>query len=322
MNVLMKTVHGSHLYGLETPNSDVDYKGIFLPELNDLLLEKSPKQMSRTTGDNFSKNGADDVDESLYSLRYFIDLACQGETICIDMLHVSPDMCLESSPEWEFIYNHRYRFYTSTMKAFLGYARKQAAKYGVKGSRMGALEEVVNCLPSFVQHRWPGKPKLDVISNTLPVNDHCYFTSDTLRNDTVQFFYVVLGSKYQLSMPLEDFIHAIKLKWDSYGERARAAKNNEGVDWKAMSHALRAGYQLKEIFTKGDLKFPFEGYTRSYLMDVKQGKLDFTTNVQLELEKVIEEVEDLAKKVNFPEKVDRKFWDNFLLDTYKERYNI
>ena len=38
----MKCKHGSHLYGLNTPNSDIDYKGIFMPDLNELLLETSP----------------------------------------------------------------------------------------------------------------------------------------------------------------------------------------------------------------------------------------------------------------------------------------
>ena len=52
---------GSHLYGLNTPNSDVDYKGIFMPTLEELLLGTYPKTIVTSTGPEHAKNSADDV---------------------------------------------------------------------------------------------------------------------------------------------------------------------------------------------------------------------------------------------------------------------
>jgi len=89
-------------------------------------------------------------------------------------------------------------------------------------------------------------------------------------------------------------------------------------DFKALSHALRAGYQLKEIYETGDLKYPL--HYRVFLLAVKQGRLDFTTQVQPVLENLVDEIEVLAEQSDLPEKVNRKFWDEFIVDVYNGKY--
>ncbi len=49
-------------------------------------------------------------------------------------------------------------------------------------------------------------------------------------------------------------------------------------------------------------------------MKVKQGKLDYLTEVAPVLESLMEEVEELSLKSTLPETVDRKFWDQFICD--------
>ena len=41
--ILFKTLTGSKLYGTNSENSDTDIKGVFLPDIKDLLLNKAPK---------------------------------------------------------------------------------------------------------------------------------------------------------------------------------------------------------------------------------------------------------------------------------------
>ena len=43
MNLIVKMKFGSHLYGTDTENSDVDYKGVFLPSKEDILLGRIQK---------------------------------------------------------------------------------------------------------------------------------------------------------------------------------------------------------------------------------------------------------------------------------------
>jgi hypothetical protein len=51
------TLFGSSLYGTETPGkSDVDAQGIFLPSVDSLILNKAPKSLHYSTGNNERRN--------------------------------------------------------------------------------------------------------------------------------------------------------------------------------------------------------------------------------------------------------------------------
>ena len=50
MKIIVKMKFGAHLYGTATPDSDMDYKGIFLPTKEELLLGRVPKSYNYSTG--------------------------------------------------------------------------------------------------------------------------------------------------------------------------------------------------------------------------------------------------------------------------------
>ncbi len=56
MNILIKTYAGSHLFGTSTPESDTDYKGIYLPSSEQILLGNYPETIQQTTGASDEKN--------------------------------------------------------------------------------------------------------------------------------------------------------------------------------------------------------------------------------------------------------------------------
>lgn len=186
---IVKMIFGSHLYGTDTPDSDRDYKGVFLPERNDILLGRIPKHYSvKTKQGSDTRNTPDDVDTEFYSLHYFIELGKAGETAVLDMLHAPPDMLLETSPIWDAIVANRHRFYTRTLKALVGYARRQAAKYGIKGSRLNDVKRVL----AFLTTKDPDD-KLSVYWDRLPEGDHIH----KLDSGDERFqFYQVAGRKY------------------------------------------------------------------------------------------------------------------------------
>ena len=62
--ILFKTKSGSKLYGTDSKSSDLDIKGVFLPDIHDLILNKAPKHYTSTTGNGGMKNNSDDVDET------------------------------------------------------------------------------------------------------------------------------------------------------------------------------------------------------------------------------------------------------------------
>lgn len=86
------------------------------------------------------------------------------------------------------------------------------------------------------------------------------------------------------------------------------------MDWKAVSHALRAGYQARDIYKDGYFEYPLK--ETEFIKAVKLGQLDYKKDVSPVLEELVEEVEMLAERSKLPSKVDRSYWDRRLLDVY------
>lgn len=305
MNLIVKMKFGSHLYGTSTPDSDVDYKGVFLPSREEVLLGRIPKSRGYSTGGEESKNTPGDVDCEFYSLHYFIKLACDGQTAAMDMLHAPDDMISVTSDVWASIVKNRRAFYTKNLKSFIAYARRQASKYGVKGSRVNAALAVLDLL----KKENPAE-KMRTIWDRLPRMAHCH---DLGTDPNGMRQYQVCGKSFQESAKIGYVIPILQKFYDDYGRRARLAAENKNIDWKAISHALRAAFQTREILTRNNITFPLEN--AGFLTKVKQGRLDYLSEVAPVLEALMDEVEELAAGSALPEKVDRESWDAFLCET-------
>ena len=320
----MKGYFGSHLYGTSTPESDVDFKEIYVPHARDILTGNVKEHMSKNTNNTSSKNTKDDVDHELYSLKYFFKLAADGETVALDMLHTPQSLVVKSDlPDvWKYIQDNRSRFYTTNMKSYLGYVRKQASKYGVKGSRLAVLRQALKRSNEWGQYFDNGAViRLSHMKNVLPVGEFASWVETENEKTGKQTFYSLLDRKFQDTLTNKEF-NAILVKLEeNYGERARKAEANEGIDWKALSHACRGGLQLLEIYKTGDLVYPLQD--APFILDVKLGKHTFKT-VQEFLEDIVDQVEHAAEqaaKNGMQQKVDMSFWDDFLEQVYLENHN-
>ncbi|ENA3507404.1 nucleotidyltransferase domain-containing protein [Shigella sonnei] len=324
MKTIMKGYFGSHLYGTSTPESDVDFKEIYVPHARDILTGNVKEHMSKNTNNTSSKNTKDDVDHELYSLKYFFKLAADGETVALDMLHTPQSLVVKSDlPDvWKYIQDNRSRFYTTNMKSYLGYVRKQASKYGVKGSRLAVLRQALKRSNEWGQYFDNGAViRLSHMKNVLPVGEFASWVETENEKTGKQTFYNLLDRKFQDTLTNKEF-NAILVKLEeNYGERARKAEANEGIDWKALSHACRGGLQLLEIYKTGDLVYPLQD--APFILDVKLGKHAFKT-VQEFLEDIVDQVEkasEQAAKNGMQQKVDMSFWDDFLEQVYLENHN-
>jgi predicted nucleotidyltransferase len=305
MRIIVKMKFGAHLYGTATPDSDMDYKGIFLPTKEELLLGRVPKSHNYSTGKGESRNTKNDIDIELYSFHYFIKLACDGQTVAMDMLHAPENMILQKSNIWAAIVKNKQKFHTKNLRSFIDYARRQASKYGIKGSRINAALQVLEILK-----KEDSSKKMREVWNQLPRVEHCY---DVAPDPNGMRQYQVCGKSFQESATIGYVIPIVEKFYNDYGRRAKLAAENKNIDWKAVSHALRAAYQTKEILTENTINFPLR--TADFLIKVKQGKLDYLSEVGPVLEVLMEEVESLALTSNLPQTVDRQFWDQFICET-------
>jgi hypothetical protein len=312
MQKLVYMKFGSHLYGTNTESSDDDFKGIYMPTKRQILLAKFPKSISTSTGDKHGKNGAGDIDDEMFSLHRFIELACEGQTVAIDMLHAPDSMIIESSDVWKAIAANRDKFYTKNLKAFVGYCRRQAAKYGVKGSRLNAAKEVIALLSGL-----PSDTRMRDVWSMLPTGEHIHHLEPNDKDTNKCKIYQVCGKKFLETVKVDSVIESLAIFVTAFGSRAELAAKNQGIDWKALSHAMRAAYQLEEIYTKGTIVFPLE--QAGYLKRIKRGEADYLSEVAPTLEALMDRVEELSSTCELPENVDRGFWDDFLVSAVERQ---
>jgi len=309
-HIICRTVFGSKLYGTDTPESDTDYKSVFMPTEMEILTGQIPKSITVTTGKNNSRNNAWDTDHESFSLHYFMQLLYEGQTVALDMLHGDKEVI--SCKVWEFLKEHKRDFYTKNMKAFVGYARKQASKYGVKGSRIDAVREALAFLTK------QGDRTIFELWNTgqLWRNDHCHITiarHGSGKEDLQRSHWEVCGKKMTFGGKASHYVLMLRAFYENYGGRALLAAENQGIDWKAISHAFRVAYQTEGILAGYGFTYPLP--QAELLKKIKAGKLDYLTDVAPRLDRLMDEVERLAHRSGLPDQVDTVKWQHWLANT-------
>lgn len=332
MRILMKMKHGSHLYGTNTELSDTDYKGVYLPSIEDYLLQKVQKTITNNTGNNRSKNSSIDIDDQLFSLNYFLDLCINGDTYAIDTLHAPIGWEDTSSTIWEDIKSKRSLFYSKNLKSFVGYCRSQAAKYSMKGSRLETAKKFIEWSDDIINNNKKDGKKghkiycypLEKIPTTeyskVIIEEHSDEKPLSQNPINVSDSYIeIFDKKFYLTDYVESINKSMNIFYTSFGERAELARKNQNIDWKAIHHAFRAGYQLKEILETKDLKYPLRD--REFLLDVKRGKLHWINDkIGDKLDLLVDEIKNLSDNSDFPDVCDRTYWDSWLCKVLKDEF--
>lgn len=325
---LVEMLHGSRLYGTHSDASDYDYKGVALPSVSQILRGQIPKIIEKTSPKKAedAKNQPGDVEREIYSLHYFIDLCLQGQTVAIDMLHAPwPDAIVFHDMErvdsygvtcsyWAELVINRSRFYTRKMTALVGYARHQAAKYGIKGSRLATVKKVRAAMLEMMKYSLFGTVG-EFKGGFMPVDvEHVHLHAPSAEHNGIGML-EVCGMKLQDTVKVSHYLPTLDKFISNYGERAKQAESNQGIDWKAVSHAFRAGFQMKAILTKGGFTYPLP--ETAFLKDIKSGIVPYSS-AGPELERLIDEVEVLATVSELPDAPDEKWAYDFLERVTKE----
>jgi len=313
MRTIFRVKFGSHLYGTDTPESDTDYKAIHLPDARDILLQRVPESINtgpRKTKEG-EKNAPDAVDEKSYSLQRYLQLLVGGQTVAIDMLFAPMSHLEMTSFLWEDIYENRARLLTKKSAAFVGYCRTQANKYGIKGSRVAAAK---NAVDFFTSH--PGAWKVGDLVALMPVifDDHTrVVTKETTPGNFETYFECcnrLVGFKNKVSEAVAIFTRI----YENYGARAKLAETNEGIDWKALSHAVRVGQEALELLGTGCVTFPLAN--AGHILEIKKGLLPYAV-VAEEIEGLLVAVESASASSKLRDTADLGWVDNFVSEAYE-----
>ncbi|WP_164712224.1 DNA polymerase beta superfamily protein [Methylobacterium currus] len=261
MKQIARMTFGSHLYGTNTPASDRDFKGVHLPSAREMLLHQTQGSFSeRTKEDRTAKNTADDIDFESFALHKWFGMLAKGDANALEMLFAPRDALLFWSEEWLAIQERRDRFVSlSFVEGFVSYMKRQAAKYGIKGSRMGTVRAALALIDGWISVYGKERKLVffqEAIEAFSEANAHSGIISIKHPNGPEQLHWEVVGRKFPLGVHVGEVRRVLQSVFDNYGARTRAAEQSDGVDWKAMSHAIRVGGQALELMREGTLTFP------------------------------------------------------------------
>lgn len=319
MRKLVTIKFGSHLYGTTTPASDVDFKSVHVPAPRDILLQRAKGSINSARRKvEKEKNLPGEIEEESYSLQRYLELASEGQTVALDVLF-APEWSMTEPPsdEWREVTHNRSKLITKKSAAFIGYCRQQANKYGIKGSRVAAARKALELLKALVEEHGT-TPKLmdfqDAVARSVEGIEHMVVVDIPLANGQAIRHWDVCGRKLPYTASIKNARDIVQKLVDEYGARALQAESQQGVDWKALSHAVRVGTQAIELLRTGFVTFPLPN--AAHVLAIKIGSLPYQ-DVSAEIEGLLMTVEAESAVSTLPAEPDYSWIADFVANIYR-----
>jgi uncharacterized protein len=295
---VFECITGSHLYGTNTPESDIDYRGVCCPPLEILLNPFTPFEQK--------DSGFEEEDKAIYNLSKFMKLCADSNPNIIELLFVPDNKILYKTKEWETILKNKKSFLSKKARyTFTGYAFSQLN--AIKNHRQWFLDP-----PKNKPHRKDfGLTDSPIISGE---------NLDTALSINLELF----KEKYQDELQKEREYRLSKKKWDNYvswaTNRNPARKELEdrfGYDVKHASHLIRLMTEGKELLLTGNITFPLENCEE--IKAIRNGKYVYEEIIFM-AETLEKEFEDWYEKSILPKSPDRKALTELYLCVILNKY--
>jgi hypothetical protein len=98
--LIFKAIVGSQAYGTNVVGSDIDYKGIYMQTIDELISFQYKPQFEVGK------------DESYFEIRRFIELLQTANPTVLEMLYMPSDCIITRSPQYDILIKHRDLFLT------------------------------------------------------------------------------------------------------------------------------------------------------------------------------------------------------------------
>jgi hypothetical protein len=321
MDIIVELRFGSHLYGTATPQSDIDYKAVYIPAARDILLQRVRGAISRPTEKApGEKNAPGAVDHDMYSLQRYLELLAEGQTMALDMLF-APDsaMTRPPAPLWREIQANAPRLVTRRASAFVRYCRQQANKYGIKGSRVAVAREALALLAG-AEAIHGATAKLSAaeteVTQFADGSEHVALVDLPMPSGQMVRHLEVCGKKMPFTSSIKAARDIAQRMVEEYGQRALQAERHEGIDWKALSHAVRVGREALELFATGRITFPLPDAAE--ILAIKRGEVSYQ-QVAETIDQLLVDVEAAALSSSLREEPDQDFIDDLIAQAYRRK---
>lgn len=284
--LIFYSLSGSHAYGLSRPESDLDFRGVFIGSKEDVYGLNRREQFDKFTFD----------DIQIYELRKFFKLASECNPNILELLYI--ERPIWTNEFWENIRRERKVFLSKKAAfKFLGYANAQLKR--IKGHK----KWITNPMPIEPPDAKDFKRKIyqEVGIGSIDAG----FSSNR------PFIYIYDNDAYKAEhRRWKQYWH-----WKKNRNEARAKLEEKyGYDTKHAMHLIRLLHCMKEILTEGTLTVNrLRAGDAGFLLGIRNGKMKY--------EKLIEYAEGMmleAEEIDspLPKRPDINYINKLMLDTY------
>jgi predicted nucleotidyltransferase len=290
-NKILEIRVGSHLYGTNTPTSDLDYSGVFLPteQLVFGFQRVDEVNLSITDKDGAGKNTQKAIDRKLYEFRKFVKLAMENNPNIIEQLFVNEPNIIYLNETGRALLSQKEKFpHLGLIKKFKGYAFSQKHKMIIRTDKFHELDSALNYLKGYTGQK---ELLIELKDKFLPFMK---FTND----------YCVIGDlNLQKGIYVKKAVSMIEERLSKVGHRKNLITKH-GFDTKFASNLIRLLLEGKELVRTGQIVFPLAD--KETLLDIKQGRwtikevLDYAEQLEAETDKAAE-LSDLPSQPRYHE---------------------
>lgn len=307
-HIILLGIGGSHAYGTNTDESDLDIRGCALDTKEQLLLRQ-----------NFEQVINNKTDTTIYSLSKIISLLSNCNPNVIEMLGLKPEHYLYMSPVGKELLENRKMFLSKkALHSFGGYAGqqlyrlKQITKHEMDH---GELEQHILKTLQYMQEDFVGR-YTDLGDDYMKL----YIDSSSQENYETEIFMDIHLTHY----PLRDYLgmwnelQATVRQYNKVGKRNKQALEHNKIG-KHMMHLLRLYMMCIDILEKEEI-ITYRENEHELLMEIRNGKYITENNqVKDDFYKLLSFYENRLKvaadNTKLPEAPDYKAIQKFLMET-------
>ena len=350
---ILAVTHGSHAYGLNTPESDLDIRGILVEPVEEFITYRAGfEQVQQHAHDGFTE------DLTLFGLRKFAKLAADSNPNVIEIVFVEPTEILYKTKHGQTLIDNRDLFLSKKIfHTFGGYAKSQLSR--LEGHRRWIRNPPTPPI-SREEFGLPSKPVIDSdakksIFASITKKLDSWNLKDLTDEDSaerIQLINAVTDMLAEMQMGndekwwaagkvlgLDSNIIEILNKERNYEnlhkeysqylswQKNRNLKRYEtevkcGCDTKHASHLVRLYYQAIDALKGNSLILKRPILERQLLLDIKQGKFEHQTyDLVMDTKAILEkELQEAYTNSKLPANVDQDKLDSIIRDIYLESW--
>ncbi|MEM6684352.1 MAG: nucleotidyltransferase domain-containing protein [Bacteroidota bacterium] len=340
-HIIFECISGSRAYGLDTPTSDTDIRGVFI----------LPKAMYYSL-DYIGQINNETNDIVYYELQKFIELCAKNNPNILELLNVSEDCILYKNPLFD---NIKLEIFLSKQceKSFANYAFTQIKKArGLEKKIVNPMEKERKSVLDFcfVYEKGNSIPLKSFLANKDIQQEHCGISNIPHLKDCHNLYYNknipykgIIKSELANELALssipkgEKTIGMLFFNKDGYSSYCKkykeywswVEKRNEerykttishgkNYDSKNMMHTFRLLRMAKEIATENTIQL--KRTDRDFLLDVKYGKFEYDELVTWATA-LKTDLENLYQKSKLPERPNLETINNLLVNIRTNFYS-